>query len=91
MDCQAIQYPRQGLPAYGPLRHDGHRLMRGVIDHGQVLDGAPLGRVVEHEIYRPDLIGGLRPSGCRSAAGTFLRLRRLTCNRASAYNGSTRL
>ena len=32
-----------------------------------------------------------RPSGCRSAIGIFLRLRLLTCKRASAYRRSTRL
>ena len=37
-DRQTIQNPRQQLTADRPFRHDGDRLVRGVIDDGQALD-----------------------------------------------------
>ena len=42
-------------------RDDRHRLGRRVVDYRQALHGAPLGRAVEDEVRRPDLVRGRRP------------------------------
>ncbi|MNT51457.1 hypothetical protein D3C72_1884220 [compost metagenome] len=44
--------------AHRPLRHNRDCLVRGIIDDGQTLDDTPFRCPVEHEVHRPDLIGG---------------------------------
>ncbi len=55
---QLVEDARQMQAAHRPFRHNRDGLMRGIIDHGQILDDTPLCRPVEHEVHRPDLIGG---------------------------------
>ena len=57
---QLVEDARQMQTTHRTFRNNGHCLMRGIIDHGQILDDTPLCRPVEHEVHRPDLIGGQR-------------------------------
>lgn len=55
-----IEDPRDVLPADGPLRYNGNRLMRGIVHDRQTCDGAAFRAAVKHEIHRPDFIRGRR-------------------------------
>ena len=53
---EPIQYPGQWLAADCSFWNNGHRFVRGIIHDRQAFDDLAIGRAVEHEIHRPDLV-----------------------------------
>lgn len=72
---QLVEDARQMQTSHRTFRNNGHSLIRGIIDHGQILDDTPLCRSVEHKVHRPDLIGRQRTSQWVTVChGDFLAL-----------------
>ncbi len=71
--AKAIKDTCQMMSANGPFRHDRYRLVGGVINDGEALEGPAIGGAVEGEIHGPDLVGCLR-SHRRLAIGDGLLL-----------------
>lgn len=57
---QLIERPGQLHATDGAFRNNRDRFMSCIVHNGQAFDDSPFRRSVEHEIHRPELIGGRR-------------------------------